>query len=41
VILGRGEIKRSLKINVHRITTSAKKKIEAAGGSVKIIKSQG
>jgi large subunit ribosomal protein L15 len=39
VILGRGEIKTALKINVHRITTAAKEKVEAAGGSVEIIKS--
>jgi len=41
VILGRGELKAALKINVHRITASAKAKVEAAGGSVEIIKSQG
>jgi large subunit ribosomal protein L15 len=39
VILGRGELKTSLKIHVHRITTSARAKVEAAGGSVEIIKS--
>jgi large subunit ribosomal protein L15 len=39
VILGRGELKTSLKINVHRITASARAKVEAAGGSVEIIKS--
>src|SRR4030042_984893 len=39
VILGRGEIKTALKVNVHRITASAKAKIEAAGGSVEILKS--
>src|SRR4030042_3837989 len=39
VILGRGELKPALKINVHRITSSAKAKVEAAGGSVEIIKS--
>jgi large subunit ribosomal protein L15 len=38
VIMGRGELKAALKINVHRITASAKAKVEAAGGSVKIIK---
>ncbi len=36
-ILGRGEINRALKLNVHRITAGAKAKIEAAGGSVDII----
>jgi large subunit ribosomal protein L15 len=39
VILGRGELKTSLKINVHRITATARAKVEAAGGSVEIIKS--
>jgi large subunit ribosomal protein L15 len=38
-ILGRGEVKAALKLNVHRITASAKAKVEAAGGSVDIIKS--
>jgi large subunit ribosomal protein L15 len=38
VILGRGELKTALKLNVHRITATAKEKIEAAGGSVVIIK---
>lgn len=37
-ILGRGEVKSAWKINVHRITASAKAKVEAAGGSVEIIK---
>jgi large subunit ribosomal protein L15 len=41
VILGRGEVKTALKINVHRITAGAKFKVEAAGGSVEIFKSQG
>lgn len=39
VIMGRGEIKAALKFNVHRITAGAKAKVEAAGGSVEIIKS--
>src|SRR4030065_1781199 len=34
VILGRGEIKTALKLNVHRITATAKEKIEAAGGRI-------
>jgi large subunit ribosomal protein L15 len=37
VILGRGEINMPLKVQVHRITKSARAKIEAAGGSVEII----
>jgi large subunit ribosomal protein L15 len=36
-LLGRGEIKTAFKVRVHRITASAKSKIEAAGGSVEII----
>jgi large subunit ribosomal protein L15 len=36
-ILGRGEIKIALKVRVHRVTQSAKSKIEAAGGSVELI----
>jgi large subunit ribosomal protein L15 len=39
VILGRGELKAALKINVHRITAGARAKVEAAGGSVEILKS--
>jgi len=34
VILGRGEITIPLKVRVHRVSSGAKKKIEAAGGSV-------
>lgn len=37
-ILGRGELKITYKIHTHRITKSARAKIEAAGGSVEIIK---
>lgn len=36
-ILGRGEVAVALKLRVHRITKSARAKIEAAGGSVEII----
>ncbi len=36
-ILGRGELKAALKVRVHRVTASAKSKIEAAGGSVELI----
>jgi large subunit ribosomal protein L15 len=36
-ILGRGEIKVALKVKVHRISESAKAKVEAAGGSVEMI----
>lgn len=37
VILGRGEIKAALKVRVHRVSASARAKIEAAGGSVELI----
>lgn len=37
VILGRGEIDFALKVRVHRISASAKAKIEKAGGSVETI----
>jgi large subunit ribosomal protein L15 len=36
-VLGRGELKVALKLKVHRISASAKSKIEAAGGSVEMI----
>jgi large subunit ribosomal protein L15 len=39
VIMGRGEVTAAFKVNVHRVTANAKAKIEAAGGSVEIIKS--
>jgi large subunit ribosomal protein L15 len=37
VVLGRGEMKVALKVNVHRVSASAKAKIEKAGGSVDLI----
>lgn len=37
VILGRGEVKTAFKVRVHRISATAKSKIEAAGGSVELI----
>ena len=37
VILGRGDVKKALKVNVHRVTKNAREKIEAAGGSVELI----
>jgi large subunit ribosomal protein L15 len=37
VILGRGEIKKALKVSAHRVTRGAQEKIEAAGGSVELI----
>jgi large subunit ribosomal protein L15 len=39
VILGEGEIKKALKVSVHRVSKNARAKIEAAGGSVEIIES--
>jgi large subunit ribosomal protein L15 len=36
-ILGRGELKIAIKVRAHRVTKSAKAKIEAAGGSVELI----
>jgi large subunit ribosomal protein L15 len=36
-VLGRGDVKVALKVKVHRISASAKSKIEAAGGSVEMI----
>ena len=37
VILGRGDVEVALKVRVHRVSASAKAKIEKAGGSVEII----
>ena len=37
VILGRGDINFALKVRVHRVSASAKAKIEKAGGSVETI----
>jgi len=37
VILGRGDIDIALKVRVHRVSASAKEKIEKAGGSVEMI----
>jgi len=34
VILGRGELKKALKVKAHRFSASAREKIEAAAGSV-------
>jgi large subunit ribosomal protein L15 len=34
VVLGRGELKKSLTVKAHRFSASAKEKIEAAGGTV-------
>ena len=37
VILGRGDINVALKVRVHRVSASAKAKIEKAGGSVETV----
>lgn len=37
-ILGQGQVEKSLKVSVHRLSASARKKIEAAGGEVTILK---
>lgn len=37
VILGRGEIEKALTVRVHRVSASAREKIEAAGGSVELL----
>ena len=37
VILGRGELKKPLKVTAHRFSASARQKIEAAGGTVEVI----
>lgn len=37
VVLGRGEVAKALHLKVHRISETARQKIEAAGGSVEIL----
>jgi large subunit ribosomal protein L15 len=37
VLLGDGEVTKSLKVRVHRVSQGARAKIEAAGGTVEII----
>jgi large subunit ribosomal protein L15 len=37
-ILAKGEVKTALKVKAHKVSEAAKKAIEAAGGSVEIIK---
>jgi large subunit ribosomal protein L15 len=37
VVLGNGEVSKSLKVSAHRFTKSAREKIEKAGGAVTII----
>jgi large subunit ribosomal protein L15 len=40
VILGQGEVKVALNVRAHRVSSGARAKIEAAGGSVEIIERQ-
>lgn len=37
VVLGRGEISKAMTVKAHRVSKSAKEKIEKAGGSVEIL----
>jgi large subunit ribosomal protein L15 len=37
VVLGNGEVSKSLKVSAHRFTKSAREKIEKAGGTVTVI----
>jgi len=41
VILGQGELKKSLTVSAHRFSKSAKEKIEAAGGKTETIEDRG
>ena len=41
VILGQGELKKSLTVSAHRFSKSAKEKIEAAGGKTEAIEDRG
>ena len=40
VVLGNGEVSKSLKVSAHRFTRSAREKIEKAGGAVTVIGKQ-
>jgi large subunit ribosomal protein L15 len=37
VVLARGDVAKPLHVKAHRVSASAKEKIEAAGGSVEIL----
>jgi large subunit ribosomal protein L15 len=37
VVLGHGEVSVALRVKVHRVSRSARAKIEAAGGSVEVL----
>jgi large subunit ribosomal protein L15 len=40
-VLGDGDVSRALEVHAHAVSASARKKIEAAGGSVRIIEAEG
>lgn len=40
VVLGNGEVSKSLKVSAHRFTKSAREKIEKAGGAITLIGAQ-
>jgi large subunit ribosomal protein L15 len=39
-LLGRGEIDRAVRVRVHAVSESARRKVEAAGGTVELVTSQ-
>ena len=39
-LLGRGEVDRAVRISVHAVSESARRKVEAAGGTVELVKSK-
>lgn len=40
VLLGMGDVKKALNVRVHRITKSARSKVEEAGGSVELLEAE-
>jgi large subunit ribosomal protein L15 len=39
-LLGHGEVDRAIKVRVHAVSESARRKVEAAGGTVELVKSE-
>jgi large subunit ribosomal protein L15 len=39
-LLGRGELDRAVRVSVHAVSESARRKVEAAGGTVELVKSK-
>jgi large subunit ribosomal protein L15 len=39
-LLGRGEVDRAVRVSVHAVSESARRKVEAAGGTVELVKSK-